>query len=82
MSLNDTVYFKIKFTDLTQEWLDRSLITNINTLRFTNHSLLADKYVMIKFKKEHIPVTLYQIELGNEMTQVEALAEIEGSTWE
>lgn len=82
MSHEDIIYYKIKFTDLIQEWVDASQGNNISSLRLTNHALLSDKFIMLKFHKSNIPVSLYIIEKGNELTQSEALAEIEGSTWQ
>ena len=73
-----TIYFKVKLSDLLQEWIESSLINNVKSIRQSNHTLPSDRFVIISFKENKIPVSLYVKQAGNEMTQEEALAEVGG----
>ncbi len=75
-------YFKLKLVELTDHWVAVSLIDSVRTARQTNHALVSDRYVLLKFKEGSIPPCLYKLEAGNEMKQEEALAEVGGNDWQ
>ena len=78
---NRYIYYILNLENVTQEILDKSRSNSITTSRISKPDLLGDKFIVLKFTRDDVPLVLATNHQEDEASYADVILELGGSIW-
>lgn len=78
---NRYTYYVLNLEVVTQDILDKSRSNSIATSRISKPDLLGDRFIILKFKRDDVPLLLATEHEIDRLTYGEVILELGGSIW-
>ena len=81
MYKNRYTYYILNLKEVTQDMLDKSRSNSISTSRISKPDLLGDCFIVLKFRRDDVPLLLITDHAEDKLTYSDVLLELGGSIW-
>jgi len=78
---NKFTYYLMKLTEVTQEEVTLSQSKGIATSRISKSNLYGERFIVLKFKIDRIPLSLELNHVDDKISHADLLIELGGSKW-